>query len=103
MGAVLHPHPNSILYNSVQDRARGTLRYADGSRNKEVKVTGKVKWFNESKGYGFITPDDGGKDLFCHQSEIRMEGFRTLAEGQAVEFDVEPGPKGPAAKNVRSH
>jgi CspA family cold shock protein len=67
-----------------------------------VNVTGKVKWFNESKGYGFITPDDGGKDLFCHQSEIRMEGFRTLREGQAVEFSVEQGPKGPAAKNVKA-
>jgi CspA family cold shock protein len=62
---------------------------------------GKVKWFNEAKGFGFITPDDGGKDLFCHQSEIKMEGFRTLAEGQKVEFTVEQGPKGPAAKGVR--
>jgi CspA family cold shock protein len=64
-------------------------------------VNGKVKWFNDAKGYGFITPDDGSKDLFCHQSEIQMEGFRTLREGQAVEFAVEPGPKGPAAKSVR--
>jgi CspA family cold shock protein len=64
-------------------------------------MRGKVKWFNESKGFGFITPDDGGKDLFCHQSEIQMEGFRTLAEGQAVEFNSEMGPKGPAAKGVR--
>ena len=64
-------------------------------------VIGKVKWFNESKGYGFITPEDGGKDLFCHQSDIEMEGFRTVHEGQSVEFNVEEGPKGPAAKNVR--
>ena len=64
-------------------------------------MRGKVKWFNESKGFGFITPDDGGKDLFCHQSEINMEGFRTLAEGQAVEFTLEQGAKGPAAKGVR--
>ena len=64
-------------------------------------MTGKVKWFNEAKGFGFIPPDNGGKDLFCHQSEIKMEGFRTLAEGQAVEFTVEQGPKGPAAKGVR--
>ena len=63
--------------------------------------TGTVKWFNDAKGFGFITPDDGGKDLFCHQSEIQTEGFRTLAEGQAVEFNVEQGPKGPAAKLVR--
>jgi CspA family cold shock protein len=67
----------------------------------KVPIQGKVKWFNEAKGFGFITPDDGGKDLFCHQSEIKMEGFRTLAEGQKVEFTVEQGPKGPAAKGVR--
>lgn len=60
-----------------------------------------MKWFNDSKGYGFITPDGAGKDLFFHHSEIRMEGFRTLSEGQAVEFEQEQGPKGPAAKNVR--
>ena len=64
-------------------------------------VIGKVKWFNESKGYGFITPDDGGKDLFCHHSDIEMEGFRTVHEGQSLEFNVEQGPTGPAAKNVR--
>ena len=64
-------------------------------------ATGTVKWFNDAKGYGFITPDDGGKDLFCHHSEIVMEGFRTLHEGQAVEFTVEQGAKGPAAKQVR--
>ena len=69
--------------------------------SKETTVLGKVKWFNDSKGYGFITPDDGGKDLFCHQTEIQMEGFRTLQEGQVVEFEVEEGPKGPAAKAVK--
>ena len=71
-------------------------------RKVEVYVQGTVKWFNDAKGYGFITPTDGGKDLFCHQSEIRMEGFRSLKEGQAVEFDVEQGAKGPSAKNVRA-
>ncbi|MDH4120903.1 MAG: cold-shock protein [Deltaproteobacteria bacterium] len=64
-------------------------------------MKGNVKWFNETKGFGFITPDSGGKDVFVHQSEIRMEGFRTLREGQIVEFDVEEGPKGLAARNVR--
>jgi CspA family cold shock protein len=64
-------------------------------------MLGKVKWFNESKGFGFIAPDDGSRDVFCHQSEIQMEGFRTLSEGQAVEFEVEAGPKGPAARQVR--
>lgn len=65
-------------------------------------MQGKVKFFNDSKGFGFITPDDGSKDVFIHQSEITMEGFRTLAEGQAVEFTVEDGPKGPSAKNVKN-
>lgn len=63
-------------------------------------ATGTVKWFNESKGFGFITPNDGGKDVFVHFSSIRQEGFRTLAEGQEVTFDVQDGPKGPQAQNV---
>ena len=63
-------------------------------------ATGTVKWFNESKGFGFIAPSDGGKDVFVHFSAIQGSGFRTLAEGQAVEFEVEDGPKGPQASNV---
>ena len=62
--------------------------------------TGKVKWFNEHKGYGFIVPDDGTEDLFVHHTEIRVEGYRTLQENQEVEFEIEQGDKGPAAKNV---
>jgi len=62
---------------------------------------GVIKWFNDSKGYGFATPDDGGKDVFVHHSAIAMEGFRSLAEGDRVEFDVTEGPKGPQAANVR--
>ncbi|HET6384453.1 MAG TPA: cold-shock protein [Armatimonadota bacterium] len=65
-------------------------------------ATGTVKWFSDSKGYGFITPDDGSKDLFVHHSSVKMQGFRTLREGQAVEFDAVSGPKGPQAENVRS-
>ncbi len=63
-------------------------------------TTGTVKWFNEAKGYGFITPDDGGADVFVHFSAIQGSGFRTLAEGQAVSFVVEQGPKGPQASQV---
>ena len=59
-----------------------------------------MKWFNDAKGFGFITPEDGSKDLFVHFSAINSQGFRTLAEGQRVEFDVENGPKGPSATNV---
>ena len=63
--------------------------------------TGTVKWFNEQKGYGFITPDEGGEDLFVHYSKITGEGFRTLQEGQKVEFEMGQGRKGPEATNVR--
>ena len=61
---------------------------------------GTVKWFNSTKGFGFITPDDGGDDLFVHHSEIRMEGYASLDESQAVEFVVGEGKKGPCATNV---
>jgi CspA family cold shock protein len=61
---------------------------------------GRVKWFNETKGFGFITPDDGTRDCFVHFSAISGSGFRTLVEGEQVEFDVVEGQKGPAAENV---
>ncbi len=65
-----------------------------------MRATGKVKWFNEAKGFGFITPEDGSKDCFVHYSAIQGNGFRTLAEGDRVEFDIVQGQKGPAAENV---
>ena len=62
-------------------------------------ANGKVKWFNDAKGFGFLTTDDG-KDVFCHFSAIKGEGFRSLSEGDNVQFDVTQGPKGPQASNV---
>jgi cold shock protein len=64
--------------------------------------TGTVKWFNDSKGYGFITPEDGSEDLFAHFSAIQMDGFKTLKEGQKVKFDVTQGPKGKQASGIQS-
>lgn len=62
--------------------------------------TGTVKWFNETKGYGFITPDAGGQDLFAHFREIKADGFKSLAENQRVQFEVTQGPKGSQASNI---
>lgn len=63
-------------------------------------MKGTVKWFNDEKGFGFITPEDGSKDCFCHHSAIQGSGFKSLAEGEQVEFEVVQGAKGPAAENV---
>ena len=63
-------------------------------------ATGTVKWFSDEKGFGFITPDEPGKDLFVHHSGISGDGFKTLAEGSKVSFEAESGPKGPSARNV---
>jgi CspA family cold shock protein len=75
------------------------------SRSKHERrsemATGTVKWFNDAKGYGFITQDGGGDDVFCHHTAIQADGFRTLTEGQKVQFETSKGPKGLQAQNVR--
>ena len=68
---------------------------------RKMSVRGTVKWFNDQKGFGFITPEDGSKDVFVHHSAIVAEGFKSLAEGESVEFEVVEGQKGPAAENVQ--
>jgi cold shock protein len=67
-----------------------------------MMATGTVKWFNDSKGFGFVTPDGGGEDLFAHFSAITMDGFKTLKEGQKVQFDITQGPKGKQASNIKA-
>src|SRR5829696_4307969 len=70
------------------------------SRSTAMRTTGTVKWFNDAKGFGFITPENGQKDCFVHHTAIQGSGFKSLAEGEKVEFDVVQGQKGPAAENV---
>jgi len=74
---------------------------AQSTNQGEGMATGTVKWFNDAKGYGFITPDDGSEDLFAHFSAINRSGFKTLKEGQKVSFDVVQGPKGKQASNIQ--
>jgi len=71
-------------------------------KEARAMATGTVKWFNDAKGFGFITPDDGSEDLFAHFSAIEMNGFKTLKEGQKVAFEVTQGPKGKQASNIKN-
>jgi CspA family cold shock protein len=90
----------SGVYPFLDHLARG--RFARILFIKEVQMsTGVVKWFNAEKGYGFIMPDGGGKDLFAHYSEIRSSGYKTLEENQKVSFEIGQGAKGPSATNIQ--
>ena len=73
---------------------------SDADASAGVKESGTVKWFNDAKGFGFVTPDNGGEDLFAHFSAIQMNGFKTLKEGQKVLFEITQGPKGKQATNI---
>jgi CspA family cold shock protein len=81
--------------------ASGRMKRPENWKADQQMATGTVKWFNDAKGFGFISQDGGGDDVFCHHTAIQADGFRTLAEGQKVEFDVNKGPKGLQAANVR--
>ena len=88
---------------SVSELFRNSkLLQKDSNSKGKHMATGIVKWFNGDKGYGFITPDDGGADVFAHFSAIQTSGYRTLEENQKVEFDVTEGQKGPQAENIRT-
>src|SRR5688500_761310 len=90
-------HRVSTDPRSVRRYRTPTTIFFQGYR---MRTTGKVKWFNDAKGFGFITPENGQKDCFVHHSAIQGSGFKTLAEGERVEFDIVQGQKGPAAENV---
>jgi len=93
----------SIFCVGIPDLSSNTkCRRADARRAKDTFMnTGTVKWFNDAKGFGFITPDDGGEDLFAHFSEIQSKGFKSLQENQKVSFEVKQGPKGKQASTIQ--
>jgi CspA family cold shock protein len=100
--------PTQRVFDSTGEAGETTTpacampHFAPPIQGKESMATGTVKWFNDSKGYGFITPDDGGEDLFAHFSAINMPGFKTLKEGQKVSFEITQGQKGKQAANIQA-
>ena len=84
----------------MKDATQTETQQTQASPTQTGEFIGKVKWFNNAKGFGFIEPSDGGKDLFVHMSEIQMEGYKTLKDGQSVDYEVAESDRGPAAKNV---
>jgi cold shock protein len=101
-GPASHRSERSLSTNRGRSRLRAQTSASSRERESIDVATGTVKWFSGEKGYGFITQDDGGPDVFVHFSAIAGEGFRNLEEGQKVAFDVTQGPKGPQAANVAS-
>jgi CspA family cold shock protein len=95
------PFSYSRAFNPVGIRYHRTPTNTSPSKEYGMRTTGTVKWFNDAKGFGFITPENGQKDCFVHHSAIQGSGFKSLAEGERVEFDIVQGQKGPAAENVK--
>jgi CspA family cold shock protein len=90
------------MSDTTANREQGDTPQASTASDAPKGTTGTVKWFNDAKGFGFITPDDGTEDVFAHFSSIQMNGFKTLKEGQKVKYEVIQGPKGKQALNITS-